>query len=464
MPKSGKMDLLAQLLGEGGGITGRKGKVTAAGQVAKAGKSGLLGSAAAEGAPDFSGLLSGLMKSQLGTGKSQGQPAQGDGPLGKAASSSGKPEGKKSDRTRESKATEATEGVTAAQDVAARRANSDLLASNLPGAMWALARAAKPTDLTPSTEKQAAPAQADSAGAEVKAKGQDPRRALMGGDLALALATLAKAGRSETEEKPAAKSKNADKREGGEAQDLSTLFEKPTTGSRSGAHGTLDKSQAELTHASKEPLSALSSRKESDSGSSSEAELKTKAKALAAREAESFRMELPSPTETKSSVSDTKVYSDVRAEVLAPDPTAGDLNIRGSVQGQSARLVVDAGQGIGELEFHLRVRQGVASVRIEGESAAAMAGRTDELRRSVESQGLSLGTVEISRPAADAPISNTANMMQARTDRGDHSGGNARERMETRLEEGTARGQPATLASQPISSRSGTPGSVDVQA
>lgn len=438
MKTKSKMDLLAHLMGnDHAGKAGKAGAAKAAGH-----------SQGQAGAPDFSGMLSGLLKSQLGTGKTDAAPAKGVSALRGEG-------GKRSEPTRVSKETDRKEH---AGDGDEQASGADVTAALMASVRVADSRAKSAAPLEGPVDAAAKPA------AEGHGKNRDVRSALLGGDLAAALAALPQEARGAKDDKGARKgdkagvSGAADKDEN---VDPSMLFERPHAGTRAGGtHGVLDKSQAELSHQKGEPLAALNAKREGDSTD----ELKAKAKTHNSQMTDALRMELPNSGEAKVAAPAAPTATDFRSEVLAPDPTAADLNIRGGVQGQSAKLVVDAGQGLGELELHLRVRQGVASVRIEGESAATMvAGRTDELRRSVESQGLTLGSIEVARPAADAPISNAANLMQARADQGDRSGGQHRERMETRLEEGTARGQPARVSQTSPRSRTGD-GTVDVQA
>jgi hypothetical protein len=54
---------------------------------------------------------------------------------------------------------------------------------------------------------------------------------------------------------------------------------------------------------------------------------------------------------------------------------------------------------LGELSLHLRVRDGVAHLRVEGEQAAQVVGHGQELQRALAAEGLKLGRLEVDRPA-----------------------------------------------------------------
>ncbi len=94
----------------------------------------------------------------------------------------------------------------------------------------------------------------------------------------------------------------------------------------------------------------------------------------------------------------------------APGPllaqAAEDLSLRATVMPERAVLSIDAGTA-GELALHLRVRDGIADVRVTGAAAAEM--RPAELRAALASEGLTLGSFEsgqsppITPRAADIP-------------------------------------------------------------
>ena len=86
----------------------------------------------------------------------------------------------------------------------------------------------------------------------------------------------------------------------------------------------------------------------------------------------------------------------------APGPllaqAAEDLSLRATVMPERAVLSIDAGTA-GELSLHLRVRDGVADVRVTGAAAAEM--RPAELRTALASEGLTLGSFESGQSPAD---------------------------------------------------------------
>jgi hypothetical protein len=78
----------------------------------------------------------------------------------------------------------------------------------------------------------------------------------------------------------------------------------------------------------------------------------------------------------------------------APLATARDSVADGAVLRNAAHLRVDA-PGLGELELHLRVRDGVAHVRVDGEAARLVESRAAELSRALAGEGLKLGHVDV---------------------------------------------------------------------
>ena len=86
----------------------------------------------------------------------------------------------------------------------------------------------------------------------------------------------------------------------------------------------------------------------------------------------------------------------------APGPllaqAAEDLSLRATVMPERAVLSIDAGTA-GELSLHLRVRDGVADVRVTGAAAAEM--RPAELRTALASEGLPWAA---SNPGSRPPI------------------------------------------------------------
>jgi hypothetical protein len=64
---------------------------------------------------------------------------------------------------------------------------------------------------------------------------------------------------------------------------------------------------------------------------------------------------------------------------------------------------------LGQVELHVRIREGVAHLRLEGPSASAAQSLLPELRSALAREGLALGEVEITpapaQPAAPAQAS-----------------------------------------------------------
>jgi hypothetical protein len=74
----------------------------------------------------------------------------------------------------------------------------------------------------------------------------------------------------------------------------------------------------------------------------------------------------------------------------------------GTLLAHAAHLRLES-ETLGDLALHLRVRDGVAHVRVEGDQAAQLAGRGHELQRALAAEGLKLGHLEIDRPVVPAP-------------------------------------------------------------
>ncbi|HVR61068.1 MAG TPA: hypothetical protein VMU50_04170 [Polyangia bacterium] len=94
---------------------------------------------------------------------------------------------------------------------------------------------------------------------------------------------------------------------------------------------------------------------------------------------------------------------------LAPPPAAApflaqaadDPTLQGTIMTDGAHVSLDAGAA-GEITLHLRVKDGVADVRVEGAAVPALEIRQQELRVALASEGLSLGGFESGQsPARD---------------------------------------------------------------
>jgi hypothetical protein len=93
-----------------------------------------------------------------------------------------------------------------------------------------------------------------------------------------------------------------------------------------------------------------------------------------------------------------------RASPARPAAEGGD--VEGAVLRNAAHLRIDSGQpGVGEIELHLRVREGVAHLRVDGEGGHLVAARAPELAAALAGAGLSLGKLET--PPSAAPDGRT---------------------------------------------------------
>jgi hypothetical protein len=77
--------------------------------------------------------------------------------------------------------------------------------------------------------------------------------------------------------------------------------------------------------------------------------------------------------------------------------------VEGAVLQHAAHLRIEANQqGLGEIELHLRVRGGVAHLRVDGDGGHVVAAHAQELATALASAGLSLG--QLDGPAARPPV------------------------------------------------------------
>ncbi len=79
---------------------------------------------------------------------------------------------------------------------------------------------------------------------------------------------------------------------------------------------------------------------------------------------------------------------------------AEDPSLRATVMPERAVLSIDTG-GAGELALHLRVKDGVADVRVAGAAAHTVDMRPSELRAALASEGLTLGSFQSGQPAPE---------------------------------------------------------------
>jgi hypothetical protein len=97
----------------------------------------------------------------------------------------------------------------------------------------------------------------------------------------------------------------------------------------------------------------------------------------------------------------------------------------GNITAGGAHLRLES-ETLGDLALHLRVRDGVAHVRVEGEQASQLAGRGQELQRALAAEGLKLGRLELEPPKA--PASPQGDLARGAADQGQQAG--ARDRPE----------------------------------
>jgi hypothetical protein len=77
-----------------------------------------------------------------------------------------------------------------------------------------------------------------------------------------------------------------------------------------------------------------------------------------------------------------------------------DPSLRATLMPERAVLSIDTG-GAGELALHLRVKDGVADVRVAGAAAHTVDMRPSELRAALASEGLTLGSFQSGQPAPE---------------------------------------------------------------
>ncbi|HET7754653.1 MAG TPA: hypothetical protein VFK85_12155 [Anaeromyxobacteraceae bacterium] len=120
-----------------------------------------------------------------------------------------------------------------------------------------------------------------------------------------------------------------------------------------------------------------------------------------------------------------------RDATLAEPPTSAAL-VRpgqeaaadGAVLRNAAHLRV-AAPGVGELELHLRIRDGVAHVRVDGDAARVVESHAAELSRALAGEGLRLGQLDAKAPTLPSSSAGSAHGDAAshhHRDRGDGRG------------------------------------------
>jgi flagellar hook-length control protein FliK len=83
--------------------------------------------------------------------------------------------------------------------------------------------------------------------------------------------------------------------------------------------------------------------------------------------------------------------------VLPPEPP--QTSLAGAILPGGAHLRLESST-LGDLALHLRIRDGVAHLRLEGEQAPALVQHGHELQRALAAEGLKLGQLEAERPQA----------------------------------------------------------------
>ena len=96
------------------------------------------------------------------------------------------------------------------------------------------------------------------------------------------------------------------------------------------------------------------------------------------------------------------------AELAPPPPPAAmplwtqaadDQSLRATLTSDTAHVSLDTGAA-GELSLHLRIKDGVTDVRVDGMAAQTMDIRQQDLRAALASEGLTLGTFESGQQSA----------------------------------------------------------------
>ena len=113
-----------------------------------------------------------------------------------------------------------------------------------------------------------------------------------------------------------------------------------------------------------------------------------------------------------------------RASLARSGAEGGD--VEGAVLRNAAHLRIDSGQpGVGEIELHLRVREGVAHLRIDGEGGHLVAARAPELAAALAGAGLTLGKLETPPASVVAAPPPSAGAQDGRTGAESGLGGSA---------------------------------------
>ena len=102
----------------------------------------------------------------------------------------------------------------------------------------------------------------------------------------------------------------------------------------------------------------------------------------------------PTPAASREPrVSDLQVSAGPAAPVSLLDQAAADPSLHAAAIGNNAHLHLDAGSA-GSLSVHLRMRDGVADLEVEGTAASSLDIRPQDLRRALAGEGIALGRFE----------------------------------------------------------------------
>jgi len=153
--------------------------------------------------------------------------------------------------------------------------------------------------------------------------------------------------------------------------------------------------RTEDAHAVRSPLAA--------SGAAFERSASREDSAAGPRGDRSASAASPSPAQP-SALEDRRSTRDSIHSAAAPAtvPLAAEGGLEGAVLPHAAHLRVESGL-LGQIELHVRVRDGVAHVRLEGPAAIAAQSQLPELRSALAREGLALGEVEITPTSAPPP-------------------------------------------------------------
>lgn len=124
--------------------------------------------------------------------------------------------------------------------------------------------------------------------------------------------------------------------------------------------------------------------------------------ARAAREAEPSGASLPAQHAAAPAPEPSARPAAAPARAAPPLPPELPQSLAGGTILPHAAHVRLESATLGDLALHLRVRDGVAHVRVEGDQAAQVAGHGQELQRALAAEGLKLGRLEVDRPQAQA--------------------------------------------------------------